>query len=146
MHGRRVLAAPIAASLIIGLSALLAATQPPVAAHPAAAHHDGSQERNFKPPNIVFVLTDDLSTDLLQWLPAAQDLKRDGTSFSRYITSSSLCCPARASILTGQLPHNSGVLLNVGRDGGEPAFIRNGDEQRVFARTLRSAGYRTALI
>src|SRR5689334_20930718 len=60
-------------------------------------------------PNVVFVLTDDLSTDLLRFMPHVRALARRGTSFSRYVVSDSLCCPSRATILTGRLSHDTGV-------------------------------------
>ena len=52
-------------------------------------------------PNIVFVLTDDLSLDLLPYMPHVQELERDGLTFDNYFVSDSLCCPSRASIFTG---------------------------------------------
>jgi arylsulfatase A-like enzyme len=97
-------------------------------------------------PNIVFVLTDDLSGDLLRFMPNVRRLAADGTSFSRYIVASSNCCPSRASILTGQLPHNTGVLTNVRPDGGNYRFRANGNPLHTFAVGLRNAGYRTALM
>ncbi|MGI8624851.1 MAG: sulfatase family protein, partial [Solirubrobacteraceae bacterium] len=97
-------------------------------------------------PNIVFVLTDDLSSDLLRFMPHVRALEREGTSFSRYVVSDSLCCPSRTSIFTGRLPHDTGVFTNVPPDGGFRAFMRNGNVRRTFARTLRARGYRTALM
>jgi arylsulfatase A-like enzyme len=97
-------------------------------------------------PNIVFVLTDDLSADLLRFMPNVQRLKRAGTSFDRYVVASSNCCPSRASILTGKLPHNTGVLTNIRPDGGNFRFRKNGNQEHTFAVALRKAGYRTALM
>jgi N-acetylglucosamine-6-sulfatase len=84
---------------------------------PARPHHLRSRLHPRR-PNIVFVLTDDLSGDLLRYLPAARHLAREGTSFRRYIVSDSLCCPSRASIFTGEYPHDTGVFTNVSPDGG----------------------------
>jgi arylsulfatase A-like enzyme len=97
-------------------------------------------------PNIVFVLTDDLSTDLLRFMPNVRRLARDGTSFSHYIVASSNCCPSRSSILTGQLPHNTGVVTNIRPDGGNFRFRKNGNQNHTFAVALRRHGYRTALM
>src|SRR5689334_22137566 len=88
-------------------------------------------------PNIVFVLTDDLSTDLLRFMPNVRKLARDGTSFSRYFVASSNCCPSRASIFTGMLPHNTGVLTNVQPNGGNFAFRLKGNHRRTYAVALR---------
>ncbi|MGN6609793.1 MAG: sulfatase family protein [Jatrophihabitans sp.] len=97
-------------------------------------------------PNIVFVLTDDLSSELLRWMPAVQALERRGTTFRDYIVSDSLCCPSRTSIFTGNYPHTTGVVRNVGADGGLNAYLAHGDGTATFATALRAAGYRTAFM
>lgn len=97
-------------------------------------------------PNIVLVLTDDLTANLLRFMPHVQALERSGASFGRYFVADSLCCPSRASIFTGRLPHNTGVLTNSGAYGGVSAFHRRGDESRTFAVALQRAGYLTALM
>jgi N-acetylglucosamine-6-sulfatase len=98
------------------------------------------------PPNIVFVLTDDLSTDLLRYMPHVQRMMRRGLSFSRYFVTDSLCCPSRASIFTGQFPHSTGVYSNLPPDGGMQVFNARGDQHHTFAVTLRGRGYRTAFM
>jgi N-acetylglucosamine-6-sulfatase len=97
-------------------------------------------------PNIVFVLTDDLSNDLVRFMPQVARLKRDGMSFSRYYVTDSLCCPSRSSIFTGELPHDTGVTTNEPPEGGYAAFFAHGDERRSFARSLQRRGYDTALM
>ena len=47
-------------------------------------------------PNIVFILTDDLSMNLIDVMPEVQRMKSEGLSFSNYFVSNSLCCPSRA--------------------------------------------------
>ncbi len=108
-------------------------------------HHRPRPPRATR-PNVVFVLTDDLSTDLLSHLPAVRRLQREGTTFTNYFVSDSLCCPSRASIFTGRLPHNTGVFTNVAPDGGLYAYMRHHDSLLSFARPLRERGYRTALM
>lgn len=97
-------------------------------------------------PNIVFVLTDDLSWDLVDYMPEVQRLQRDGVTFSDYTVTNSLCCPSRASILTGRYPHNTGIYRNTGVDGGFRAFRARGEESATFATALQGAGYGTALL
>ncbi|GGQ58861.1 sulfatase family protein [Couchioplanes azureus] len=97
-------------------------------------------------PNIVLVLTDDLSTNLVQFMPHLRDLQRRGTTFTEYTVSNSLCCPSRASLLTGKFPHGTGVYTNGGIDGGFVLFHRRGHERSTFATDLRRAGYRTAFL
>jgi arylsulfatase A-like enzyme len=97
-------------------------------------------------PNIVFILTDDLSTDLIQYMPHVRDMQQHGLTFSNYFVTDSLCCPSRSSIFTGRLPHSTGVFTNTGPDGGFDLFHRRGEENDTFATTLRTGGYRTALL
>jgi arylsulfatase A-like enzyme len=92
------------------------------------------------------VLADDLSTDLLAYMPNVRKMQRDGATFSNYFVTDSLCCPSRASIFTGRYPHNTGVLHNAGPDGGYPAFKAHGNEHVTFAVALHDAGYRTAMM
>lgn len=96
--------------------------------------------------NIVFVLADDLSWNLVARMPHVQALRRRGATFSEYYVTDSLCCPSRASIFTGQLPHNTHVVGNQPPRGGAVAFERNGGPERVYAKTLQAAGYRTAMM
>jgi arylsulfatase A-like enzyme len=96
-------------------------------------------------PNFVFVLADDLSSDLVPYMPQVRALQRDGTSFSRYVVTDSLCCPSRASIFTGRYPHSTGVIRNQPPDGGFEIFHPTA-ERGTFATSLRTAGYRTALM
>jgi N-acetylglucosamine-6-sulfatase len=97
-------------------------------------------------PNIVFVLTDDLSFDLLRHMPNVEALRRQGVSFNNYFVTDSLCCPSRATIFTGEYPHNTDVRSNNPPLGGYETFTRRHDDRRVFAKSLQQAGYRTGLI
>lgn len=97
-------------------------------------------------PNIVLVLTDDLSMNLVQFLPQVLQLQRDGTSFSQYTVTDSLCCPSRASIFTGRYPHNTGVFTNHAPDGGFRTFRTRGNENATVATALQRVGYRTAMM
>jgi N-acetylglucosamine-6-sulfatase len=97
-------------------------------------------------PNIVFVLTDDLSMNLLQYMPNVQTMERQGLTFNDYFVSDSLCCPSRASIFTGNFPHDTGIFGNVGKHGGFDQFYIRGEQQHTFAVALHQAGYRTAMM
>jgi arylsulfatase A-like enzyme len=97
-------------------------------------------------PNIVFVLTDDLSWNLVKYLPQVRKLQGEGMTFTDYVVTDSLCCPSRASILTGRFPHDTGVYTNGGADGGFHYFHDHGEESETFAAALRAHGYRTALM
>jgi arylsulfatase A-like enzyme len=97
-------------------------------------------------PNIVYVLADDLSWDLVRFMPQVRRMQREGMTFRQFIVSDSLCCSSRATILTGSFPHNTHVLGNVAPSGGYSAFRRFGARGRSVAIALRRAGYRTALM
>jgi N-acetylglucosamine-6-sulfatase len=97
-------------------------------------------------PNIVFVLTDDLATNLVQYMPNVRKMQQDGVTFANYFVTDSLCCPSRSSIFTGRYPHNTGIYRNTGADGGYQAFVNRGHERVTFATALTAAGYHTAML
>src|SRR5690242_18182466 len=97
-------------------------------------------------PNIVFVLTDDLSWNLVQYMPHVQQLEREGMTFTNFTVTDSLCCPSRTSIFTGEYPHNHGVLFNGGKRGGWHRFLAEHDGAKSFAVPLQASGYTTSLI
>lgn len=101
-----------------------------------------------KRPNIVFVLTDDLSGNLVtpQLMPNLWKLEHQGAVFENYFVTDSLCCPSRASIFTGLYPHDDGVYQNRGVGGGYPAFQAHHDQLSTLATDLHAAGYRTAMM
>jgi arylsulfatase A-like enzyme len=97
-------------------------------------------------PNIVFVLTDDLSWNLVRYLPQVQKMQSQGMTFNDYAVTDSLCCPSRSSIFTGRFPHDTGVFTNGGSDGGFGYFHSHGEEAQTFATALQAKGYRTAMM
>jgi arylsulfatase A-like enzyme len=97
-------------------------------------------------PNIVFVLTDDLAWNLVQYMPQVQRMRQQGTTFDDYFVTDSLCCPSRSSMFTGRFPHNTGVFTNGGDDGGYQTFNARGNQNATFATALRANGYRTAMM
>lgn len=97
-------------------------------------------------PNIIFVLTDDLDWNLVQYMPHVEQLRAQGTTFTNYLVTDSLCCPSRATIFTGCYPHNTGIFTNGAADGGFALFHARGEESETFATRLQSHGYRTALM
>lgn len=66
--------------------------------------------------------------------------------FSDYILNFALCCPSRASILTGQCVHNTGIASLVWPLGGAKKFRLRGLEPKTAPYLLQQAGYRTGLI
>lgn len=101
---------------------------------------------NPQRPNIIFVLTDDLASNLVDYMPHVRRMQRRGMTFSDYYVTDSLCCPSRATILTGKYPHNTGVFTNQGADGGYRTFNARQNQRATFATALQRAGYRTAMM
>ncbi|TYB59075.1 sulfatase [Nonomuraea sp. PA05] len=129
---RRVMAVALAVVLVMGSVASQAG---------AGAGAAGMKKR----PNIIFFLVDDMSADLLPYMDVVSGLAKNGATFSDYYVSNSLCCPSRASMFTGQFPHNTGVATNKGSDGGGyQAFEKH--EGRTYAVALDQAGYRTGYL
>ncbi len=98
-------------------------------------------------PNIVVIMTDDQDdTGSLSVMTKTKSLLQDqGITFQNSFVDFPVCCPARASFMTGQAAHNHGVLGNVPEtDGGYQKF------QPIEANTLqvwlRQVGYTTALM
>ncbi len=92
-------------------------------------------------PNIVFFMTDDQNLEQMVALPSVRELIADrGVSFDNAINPLPLCCPARASLLTGTYPHNHGVVSNRAESGGGFDGL---DQTNTLARWLDDAGYRT---
>jgi arylsulfatase A-like enzyme len=140
--GVRVVAAGGVAILLGAAASTLALT--PTAAHPPTVATDGS---SLKPPNGVVVLTDDMRADELRFLPAVRDLRKSGVAFTRAISADSICCPARATLLTGKLAHNHLTIgNNAATHGGYQVFSEHNDVENLLPQWLHDAGYRTAWI
>lgn len=93
-------------------------------------------------PNVLLILTDDQPWDTLWAMPHVQRLLvRQGITFSNAVVSDPLCCPSRATVLTGQHAHRHEVWQNRPPFGGFPVFR----DRSTVATWLQSAGLRTAL-
>src|SRR5829696_2932663 len=94
-------------------------------------------------PNIVFFNLDDLrdavpgNVDPMTFMPKTRQWMADGRRFPLHFVTDPSCCPSRAAMMTGRLPHNNGVRLQ----SQGPAF----DAPHSMACYLRSAGYSTYL-
>ena len=99
-------------------------------------------------PNIVFILTDDLSWNLInrRFAPHILALEKRGETFTHYYVADSLCCPSRSTMFTGLFPHDTKVVANVGKDGGFKKFQAEHLDKRTFAVAIRPHGYATAMM
>ena len=97
-------------------------------------------------PNILFLMCDQLQASVLKNKSQCKTPNFDyimslGTRFDRAYTPNAICSPARASLMTGLLPHNHGVLWvthNVDDDQG-----RLRENNMHWAQLLANKGYCT---
>jgi N-acetylglucosamine-6-sulfatase len=91
-------------------------------------------------PNIVLVVTDDqtlasFNGRTMPYTTAA--VAGAGTTFNEAVVTTPLCCPSRASLLTGQYGHNNGIVNNA------PGYVALRDKRNVLPAWLNVAGYET---
>ncbi len=91
-------------------------------------------------PNVVLVMTDDQTQESIKVMTKTRaGIGRAGTTFTNSVATFPLCCPSRATYMSGQYAHNHGVVNNVPPFGGYTRFN--------FANSLpvwlQRAGYRT---
>ena len=104
-----------------------------------------------KPPNVVILFTDDQGTidancygskDLIT--PNIDRLATTGVLFTQAYAHT-VCCPARAALLTGRHPQRGGVWNWTQGDMNSPKGINMALEEVTLAEALKPAGYKTAL-
>lgn len=94
-----------------------------------------------KRPNIVVVMTDDQTVESMRAMPIVEaTLARNGVTFDYNFASFPVCCPSRATFLTGQYPDNHGVRTNQAPGGGF-SKLDHGNTLPVW---LEGSGYVTA--
>jgi N-acetylglucosamine-6-sulfatase len=126
------------AGLLI-VAALVVATAGVIGVHKTggSAHAAAAPPR----PNIVVLETDDQTLAEMEVLPNVRRLiGAEGVTFDNNFDSFSLCCPSRASFLTGQYSHNNGVRGNALPQGGFEKL----DGTNTLAVWLQQSGYYTA--
>jgi N-acetylglucosamine-6-sulfatase len=92
-------------------------------------------------PNFIVVLTDDL--DVRLWAELSLSKTIGGRQFEQAFVTSPLCCPSKASFLTGQYASHHRVLTNSPPLGGHYAALATGLEACTLPVWLQQAGYRT---
>lgn len=94
-------------------------------------------------PNVVVIMTDDQDLASLAVMDnVRRHIARRGVTFENAFATFPLCCPSRASFLTGQYAHNHGVTDNSPPKGGFQAF----DDRATLPVSLRRDGYRTGWV
>ncbi len=94
-------------------------------------------------PNFVVIMTDDQTVQDLSAMPQTRRLLAvRGAAFRNSFVSYSLCCPSRATFLTGQYAHNHGVMGLHPPTGG----VGRLDTSNDLPVWLSKAGYHTGFI
>lgn len=102
------------------------------------------QEAEPRMPNVVFIFADEWraqdfgyngNTDVIT--PNIDQLARESVNVSNTISGVSVCCPYRASLLTGQYPLTNGVFVN---------DVLLNPEAESMAKVFKAAGYETAYV
>jgi N-acetylglucosamine-6-sulfatase len=87
------------------------------------------------------IMTDDQTVESVRVMTNVKRLLRDrGATFRQSFVNFALCCPSRATFLTGQYAHNHGVLGNAPPSGGYAKL----DHTNTLPVWLQDAGYYTA--
>lgn len=109
----------------------------------ATASGDGPENA---PPDILFVLLDDLRWDALSFLghpyietPNIDRLRERGAWMENAFVTTSICCPSRATFLTGTYANRHGVIDNETSE-------YNPEVTPPLTRYLQEAGYTTAMV
>ena len=94
------------------------------------------------PPDVVLIVTDDQRFDTLKAMPIVSErLAVPGVTFPDMFVVNPLCCPSRASILTGDYSHTHLVYRQAPPFGRFEWF----DDRSTLATWLHDAGYTTGL-
>jgi arylsulfatase A-like enzyme len=114
---------------------------------PSSFGGEAPPARGGRPPNIVFIFSDDHAYQAigaykdprrLIETPHIDRLAREGMRFDRCVVPNSICGPSRASVLTGKYSHANRFYNNTNS--------RFDGAQTTFPKLLHAVGYQTALI
>ena len=109
---------------------------------------------NAPKPNFVIILSDDQRWDTVDATHQSpkrpgyvmpnvkKELTDSGVTFTEGHVTTSLCCPSRTSILTGEYAHRTGIHDNSPPDGGAEVF----DDHCTLARWLKTQNYKTGFV
>jgi len=95
-------------------------------------------------PNIIFLMSDQMAQSVIMpssqcIMPNVQELRKDGVLCTHSYSSNAVCSPARASLMTGMLPHNHGM---VDVTHAVPKYRADYDSSLdTFSNVLKDSGY-----
>jgi arylsulfatase A-like enzyme len=119
----------------------------------AATSNLASLAKEPRPPNIIYIMADDLGWGDLHCFgntrirtPNLDRLAASGTLYTQFYACGTVCSPSRAGFMTGQFPARLGVHTAIGEPKRNDEFkISNWLNPRIpnIASTLKRAGYAT---
>jgi arylsulfatase A-like enzyme len=90
-------------------------------------------------PNVLLIVTDDQRQEQLSTMPATRKwFQANGVTYRNAFATTPLCCPSRASIMTGRYAHNHRVWNNKSSER-----LR---QDTTLQHRLQAVGFRTALV
>ncbi len=108
------------------------------------ACHTKEKEKEQKPLNILYIMTDDHSYQTISaydnryiQTPNIDRIAKEGVRFTNSYVANSISGPSRACMLTGKHSHKNGFIDNAHTFDGT---------QQTFPKLLQQAGYQTAMV
>lgn len=106
-----------------------------------------------RPPNVIFVLTDDLGySDIGCYgatkvkTPHIDRLAAEGLRFTHFHTAASICSPSRAAFLTGAYPQRCGLYMGINPKRTAHWFLGLNPDEITLAEQFKSKGYDTCMV
>jgi arylsulfatase A-like enzyme len=103
-----------------------------------------SNAKSVRPPNILFIMVDEWRAQATRYsgdpnvqTPILDRFAQESIHFDNAVSGCPVCCPARASLMTGQYPLTNGVFIN------DVELKPNGT---TLAEAFQKAGYQTGYI
>jgi arylsulfatase A-like enzyme len=97
-----------------------------------------------KKPNVIYIFSDQHRAEATAYrgnpdvkTPNMDRLAKESLDFTRAVAGMPVCCPARASLITGQYAQTHGVFVN---------DVPLGDEAVSIAQAFKTGGYQTAYV
>lgn len=106
----------------------------------------------MKKPNVVIIISDQLSTRIVDGsgknehnvlTPGIDSIAKDGVRFTESYSAFPLCCPARASIFTGMMPHNHNITDNEEIFLDQLGYIPRDESLKTMGELFKEDGYET---
>lgn len=105
------------------------------------------------PPNVIFVLTDDLGySDIGCYgatkvkTPHIDRLAADGLLFTDFHTAASICSPSRAAFLTGGYPQRAGLYMGINPNRKAHWFLGLHPAEITLAEQFKQQNYDTYMV